>query len=253
MCDMPEGTLYISPNRGTYQFLHAIDGRRRCISRDTDLIYQLARKRYLKAVIEERKAVIDKLIYSLRTSGKTRLPATKRYRASQVLARFAQAGLDILRISRSPEQYRWMTEPYRKNPYQMSSPSYESSRGVVLRSKSEQKIAMELEQYGIPYRYEPEVKLNVSWMEGLGSLISGRYKYYYPDFVIMDAFGDFFIWEHLGRVDSEEYRLHTMEKVSAYRQCGLVDDLHLLLTYEKDLEKPESLQKLLVDRVLPYV
>lgn len=171
----------------------------------------------------------------------------------QTLERFANAGLDTVRISRSSRQYEWANEPYPTNTYQLPADTYESPSGVILRSKSEQSIATALENYGIPYRYEPAVKLDVSWMKGVNGLASGRYKYYYPDFVIMGASGEFFLWEHLGRVDSEDYRAHTMEKVSAYRQCGLVDDAHMILTYEKDLEKPETLINLITSRILPFV
>lgn len=252
--NMPDGTLYINFSRGKPYYLRAIEGTRQSINRDIDLVYKLARKRYLMAAIGEHSSFLTGIHRrSKSASYKSTAPWNIESRSTRILLRFRKAGLDPIRISRSAKQYSWSIEPYRTNPYEMPSRTYETPNGVICRSKSEQTIGKTLEDYGIPYRYEPEVNLDVSWMTDVQGLLSGRFKNYYPDFVIMGATGELFLWEHLGRVDSEQYRLHTMEKISAYRQDGLVDDAHLILTYEKDLEKPETLERLLADRILPYV
>ena len=137
-----------------------------------------------------------------------------------------------------------------KNPEQLI---YETYSGIKMRSKSEQSIGNALEVRGIPYRYEPEINLDMSWMEGVDWLTNGRYKTVYPDFVIRTADGKFIIWEHLGRVDLEEYRKHNMEKIAAYRQNGICDDDHLILTFEKDMERLETIQLIIAKRILPYV
>lgn len=252
--EMPNGTLYIDFCRGKPRFLHAVDGKRLSINQDMDLVYKLARKQYLKATIPEREPLLTGIRRGTKPgNAKVSVPWNTDSRSAHILNKFKKVGLDPIRVSRSAEQYNWSNEPYRKNPYEMPSRTYETPNGVICRSKSEQTIAKNLEDFGIPYRYEPEVNIDVSWMTDVNGLISGRFKNYYPDFVIMGAIGELFLWEHLGRVDSEQYRLHTMEKISAYRQDGLVDDAHLILTYEKDLEKPETLDRLLADRILPYV
>lgn len=130
---------------------------------------------------------------------------------------------------------------------------FETFSGIKVRSKSEQVIGNALEVKGIPYRYEPEISMDLRWMEGVDWLVQGKYKTYYPDFVIMTADGSFIFWEHLGRVDLEEYRKHNMEKIAAYRQNGVCDDDHLILSFEKDMERPETVHTIIAKRILPYM
>ena len=75
-----------------------------------------------------------------------------------------------------------------------------------MRSKSERRIGNELELHGIPYRYEPGIQFDVSWMEGVNGAAQGKYKNYFPDFLILTATGEYIVWEHLGRADLAGYR-----------------------------------------------
>ena len=254
VASLPKGSLYLSSSRGRIYFVHYLNGRRHGISNDMDLVYKLARKHYLTALIRQyRNALHSSVNKSMLSSDPDEASSGLHSPAHTLLVKYRNVGLNTTRISSTPEQYKWTSDAFRTNPYPNQGTCYESYNGVALRSKSEQTISNELESFGIPYRYESEVNLDVSWMTGINGLSSGRYKYYYPDFQIMLADGSIVIWEHLGRVDLDKYRSHTMEKISAYRQSGLVDDTHLILTFEKDLEKPETLRALISNRILPYV
>lgn len=120
-----------------------------------------------------------------------------------------------------------------------------------MRSKSERDIGNRLELYGIPYRYEQAFTLDVLWMDNEYGEALYSPKTYYPDFTIMTIRGELIIWEHLGRVDLFRYRSHNMEKISAFRQGGVLDCRHMILTFENDLIKSEKLDEIIKHQILP--
>ena len=256
---LPEGRLKIIPWGDCQLFQRAGKDGVRGISHNQDMIYKLARKQYLLLLEEEKKIEIlwvyqaseeDKEAWGLSRRQRQRASNPGGFRAlaeekmsevEQLLDKYAKAGLDVLRITCSREQYHWMKAEYRKNTAYPEQLVYETYSGIKVRSKSEQRIGNALE---------------VGWMEGInGGRFTGRgkrYKEYYPDFVILTATGELLIWEHLGRVHEESYRAHNMEKIAAYRQTSFCDDEHLILTFEHDMIKTETLEEIIRRRVLPY-
>lgn len=252
---LPEGRLSILTNNGNNYYRQIGNETTKGISRDKDLVYKLARKRYLQLRVKEQENLMMQIGV---LAGVSRKKTAQMIRESfspteKLLDRYGRAGLDILRITCTPELYKWAKATYRKNMKNSEQLIYETYSGIKVRSKSEQSIGNALEVRGIPYRYEPEINLDMSWMEGVDWLTNGRYKNVYPDFVIRTVDGKFIIWEHLGRVDLEEYRKHNMEKIAAYRQNGICDDDHLILTFEKDVEQLETIQLIIAKRILPYM
>lgn len=80
-------------------------------------------------------------------------------------------------------------------------------RGVAYRSKSEMLIAMALTSHGVEFKYEAKMEVN------------GRYIY--PDFIIKrPKDGKIFIWEHFGRMDLEDYRRKSFNKLEDYHYQG---------------------------------
>ena len=124
------------------------------------MIYALARKRYLIA----RKRLLESDL-GLRYTSKQSDPSVLVARVSSVLDDFEKSGLDISRITLTPEQYKWMHVNYRANPYRTEDLKYTSNSGTRVRSKSEKSIANRLEHYGIPYRYEPEIEIGGSKLD----------------------------------------------------------------------------------------
>ncbi len=251
----PEGCLSIITENNRAYFRQVIKGKRTGITRDLELVYKLARKRYLQLRLKEQEKQVERVGV---LTGCSRKKAAQKMRRSfskieQLLDKYGRAGLDILKITCTQKQYQWMKREYRKNTKNPEQLVFETYSGTKVRSKSERDIGNALEVRGIPYRYEPEVSLDLSWMEGVDWLAQGRYKTYYPDFVILTADGSLIFWEHLGRVDQEGYRKHNMEKIAAYRQNGICDDDHLILSFEKDMERPETIVSIITKRILPYV
>lgn len=254
LAELPEGTLYLAFRSQRTYYQLAIGEHRRGITHDVDLTYKLARKRYLQVLLEEQNDTLRHINELSDPSRRLRPHSNeKRSKTEELLERYAKAGLTILRITCSEKQYQWVTARFRSNPLHPEELKYETYSGIKTRSKSEQSIGNALEIRGIPYRYEMELNLYVGWMENVSGMSSSGYKNYYPDFVIPLATGEMLIWEHLGRVDLEKYRTHNMEKISAYRQNGICDDDHLILTFEKDLEKLETLGQIIARRVQQYL
>lgn len=269
----PDGRLHIRKQGGKVYFQRDLNGVRTGITRNQELVYQLARKRYVQLLQKERAEMMARCFVSLHSSGAKIRPeelarsmaAARRTRRTgakkespleKLLDFYGKAGLEILRITCSKQQYAWMKANYRRNESYAEQRTFETYSGIKVRSKSEQAIGNMLEVRGIPYRYEAEISLEVSWMDGVrGGTFGGggrQYKKYYPDFMILTATGEILIWEHLGMIHEESYRAHNMEKIAAYRQTGLCDDAHLILTYECDMVKPETLEIIFLQRVLPY-
>lgn len=245
---MPSGQLYVNKSNGYIYFEQAINGQRRNISKDIDLVYRLARKRYVKLQLNEYDHLFS-------NGGKTiRLNSNSAsMKARRLLMSYGEIGLDVMRITCSEEQYHWAHARYPQNTFDEEGKKYSTYSGIKVRSKSEQKIGNELELNGIPYRYEMGFSLYVAWMEEVLGMSGKGYKTYYPDFTILTATGDLILWEHLGRVDEKKYRSHNAEKISAYRQGSKTKDAMLILTFEADVQEAGWLQEIITCRVLPYV
>ena len=91
--------------------------------------------------------------------------------------------------------------------------------GNVVRSKSEAMIDLLLNQYGIPYRYECELKLdNIS---------------FYPDFTLFNPISEQLVyWEHFGMMDDLQYSLNASRKISRYIAGNIIPGINLIMTFE---------------------
>jgi len=113
----------------------------------------------------------------------------------------------------------WAEEKYDRNPYHAEKCVFETPRGIKMRSKSEVLIAMMLDQYKIPYRYEDSLQLE-------DTLI-------YPDFTLRHPVtGDYYYWEHFGMMDDEDYVAKTSKKIAQYSLQGIVPSVQLIMTFE---------------------
>jgi len=100
------------------------------------------------------------------------------------------------------------------SPIQIDGRFYEeylihrTSRGEMVRSKSEVIIADQLANRGVEYGYEQPLT------------IDGVTKY--PDFTVEDAeSGETFYWEHCGMLHSPNYRRRWKEKLNWYKANGI--------------------------------
>lgn len=121
----------------------------------------------------------------------------------------------------SEELEKWAHEEYEINPKDPELRNVPTVDGIKVRSKSEALIVMLLSSNHIPYRYE--CRLDV-----------GRHTYY-PDFTIRHpATGEYFYWEHAGRMDDFKYLIKFLNKFRVYILNGILPDHNLILTYESD-------------------
>ncbi len=93
-------------------------------------------------------------------------------------------------------------------------------RGEKVRSKSEKILADMFEKLGVPYSYEPQVRIN----DG---------KYLYPDFALLNVRTRKTVyWEHFGLASDGEYAKSALSKLELYEQAGLELGTDLIVSME---------------------
>jgi ATP-dependent exoDNAse (exonuclease V) alpha subunit len=100
---------------------------------------------------------------------------------------------------------------------------YRTSRGEMVRSKSELIIAEKLNTLGVSYQYERPLE---------GTVREGRLR---PDFSFTDGAGNVVLWEHLGRMDRADYREGWEWKRQWYAQNSFIEDRNLFTTTESQI------------------
>lgn len=108
---------------------------------------------------------------------------------------------------------------------------YRTTRGELVRSKSELLIAEKLNTLGINYQYERPLE---------GSTRAGRLR---PDFSFVDDAGEIILWEHLGRLDLAKYREGWEWKQKWYLQNGFIEGKNLFTTTEEQIRDIEFIDK----------
>lgn len=113
----------------------------------------------------------------------------------------------------------WFEAGYSSDPPFPEKRTIKTVHGEKVRSKSERDIADSLLTCGVPYRYEWKIDINGITM--------------HPDFVIRHPkTGKFFIWEHLGRADDDQYLLDSFRKLEIYAKAGYIVGKNLIITTE---------------------
>lgn len=100
---------------------------------------------------------------------------------------------------------------------------YRTSRGEMVRSKSELLIAERLFNLGINYQYERILE---------GTVRSGTLR---PDFSFIDDAGNLIVWEHLGRMDRADYRDGWEWKRQWYAQNNFAEGRNLFTSNEEQI------------------
>lgn len=94
-----------------------------------------------------------------------------------------------------------------------------TSRGLMVRSKSEAIICELLDHFKVLYKYESPVFVEE--------------KKYYPDFTVMRKFDRKIIyWEHFGLTGNLEYSQNMTKKLKAYESIGITPWDNLIVTTE---------------------
>ena len=96
-----------------------------------------------------------------------------------------------------------------------------SLRGEKVESKSEALIADRLLNANIPYHYELELFLDH------GEILL------HPDFTVLNPKTlKTFYWEHLGKVDDEEYSFKAKKRIELYARNGIIQGKNLIISFE---------------------
>jgi len=98
---------------------------------------------------------------------------------------------------------------------------HRTTRGHLVRSKSELAIADYLYSVNLPYHYERPLQ---------GTAIPGRLR---PDFSFIDDAGNVIIWEHLGMLNRADYRKGWEWKQDWYKKNGFIEGVNLFTTSEE--------------------
>jgi len=116
----------------------------------------------------------------------------------------------------------WQNEPYKRNSYELNpNTNFVTTRGEIVRSKTELIIADILYQFGIPYRIEYPVN------------ISG--KTVYPDFMfVIPTTGKIYYLEAFGLMGDTEYVEKNIRKIRDYAKCGIIFGTNLIATFESE-------------------
>lgn len=115
---------------------------------------------------------------------------------------------------------KWYQEHPGEQNFFLSDSTYTSEKGETVRSKTEKMIADKLYYKGIPYVYEPALRLK-----------NGIIKY--PDFLVLNVrTRKEYYYEHMGKMGNEEYVKKQMEKLDLYEQNNIYLGDNLLITIE---------------------
>lgn len=226
--DAPIGTLVYSKTttkgKAYYKWYVAVrdqDGNRKRIyipRKNRKLAHLLARKRLLKKRLADINAQLSATDAFL-----------AKYREYSDIDALLDAPLleNLLAEEQKPsddlaeELRKWAEEDYEQNPKHPEHKIVPTVDKIMVRSKSEAFIVMLLSTLHIPYRYECKLEI-------------GGYDIY-PDFTIRHPLtGKVYYWEHVGRLDKEDYRQDFLFKMRLYVNNGVLPDHNLILTYESD-------------------
>ena len=284
----PSGRIYILHDNGYVTFYERIDGKKKRVKKDSDRIYQLARKRYLIELVETLIAARDTGVGTPRFEEKFG-------KLAELIKDFSKGNLDLARIAFTPKQYKWFAGNYIRKKITVG-PEASPLRipyGNIVRSKSEQVIGRELWNHAVPCHYEERLMINVRSI--VESMISGLKKegwseknlfYYrggvcywnvpkelhfinapgslwhtydyksgcvviYPDFTIMLADGTLLYWEHEGLMDKIVYRINAVDRIFVMRSAGGINPPEIIETEERDSTNIEALGEIIKTRVIP--
>ena len=211
----PNGHLVCIQNGKYMKMQHVVDGKVTIIpKKQQDLARALAEKKFLEARLQdlcaEQEAIHAFLKHYQRHTSKV----------AQLLNKPAYRTLLSSSVKPvSQELAEWANEPFETNmthPEQLRHPCLS---GHMVRSKSEVLIAQSLFTHQIPFRYECSLKLGEVTV--------------FPDFTLRHPeSGNFFIWEHFGKMDYAPYAQNAFQKMQLYNSFGYVPTINLITTYE---------------------
>jgi hypothetical protein len=212
---LPDGRLSRENHGGrTYYYQQLRTGKdkqKKGITKDSKLVYQLARKEYLLVALKKQETGM-KWIEGI--SAQVDFDAWQDA-VEEVAKKFPGLVPEVFILG---DQYE--SHPTSRSTMFLGGTIHRTQRGVMVRSKSELFIADMLESLGIPYQYEVELPY-------------GDY-HLCPDFmVVRPRDGKVIFWEHFGMTHDEEYLRKMDMKLDRYRNMGIQPWNNLMISYDR--------------------
>lgn len=221
MASLPQGNLYVYQKGDKYYYCQRLPKggnrkkeRRIAITKDSDTVLALVRKKYVEKAIEN----ITKDIAEFNRVIDNYSPVGEESVMESFCTKYPELAKGIFYGGRDPEV--WAAD-YSQPEFHAESFKSVSAQGENMRSGGEMYIASRLDHYGIPYRYEDET--------GIPDLS------YAPDFKILRPRDRKIIyWEHFGKVNDYKYVRDNIEKVRDYIDYGIKPWDNFIMTFNNE-------------------
>ncbi len=235
LTQLPEGQFYSYSKNGVTNYVQRIPAsgnakkeKRYGVKRDKDKLYRLVRKKY----VTEALGLIKKDIRAMETLLRWYKPSDE----NSVMKDFVEKHPDLTEgiYYGLMSHERWAKSFNAGKDFYTESLKSTAADGSKRRSLGELLIGAKLDQYGIPYRFEapidhPDIP-------------------YIPDFTIKrPRDGKIIYWEHLGRVNDEDYLNNNKHKFDVYERYGIVPWDNLIISYS---QKDYGINEKLIDGLI---
>jgi len=255
LANLPDGHLMCVNANDKATFFHAISTNgsynrpiRKTIARDSTIAKQLARKRFLQQLdkhLAKQTRQLETLLGSLNSysyeSLIKELPGAYQKLPANYFSPMAggwtatKEGIIIperlIRSARARDltesqieeireiQREWAAQPYDLNTKELKNRNTTTSRGLMVRSKSEASIVEKLYQYDIPFRYDQVIQIGNKRVS--------------PDFTFFSIIDGEQYWEHVGKTNDPNYIEYHSYKRKLYGHVDIVPWRNYIETYDE--------------------
>ena len=220
LSQLPDGKLYIKREM-FYSYYCPSEKKEKCITKNPELIQQLARCEYLHA----REKQLNNNLTQPISKFDHRTPR-------ELIASLPKAYQSV------PESYfyhpsvkQWLAKPPRTNTLNPEHAKY-LHKGIYYRSLSEREIAKKLDENGLLFYYDSRYNMGIVEVS--------------PDFCIINPFnGKVFFWEFFGAFHIPKYGEKMNDKMTDYPKIGFTENDNLITTFEYHLRNTEFIQDII--------
>ncbi len=163
LANMPKENLVYAHSKGYIAFRETFGKKQESIRRTSERAYILARKRYLKLLLEilELSDINSEKYMHLSRFAAGEKKETLIKEMHQLIEIYEQANLDIARIVMTSKQYKWYTSKFKSKRIESE---LKTNAGISTRSKSERSIGNTLEKWAAFYHFEEQLQINVRFL-----------------------------------------------------------------------------------------
>lgn len=217
LAEAPAGSLHVLQKQGKAPQYYSYESRnkRKYISKkNMNLACGLAQKEYDQKLLIQ---VNDRIQYLLNLEKTYQTPLVAAY---EEMSDTKKVLMNPYELSDEDFVKQWYNDhPGCMNTYPICTNFY-SNAGIHVRSKSEKILADLFEKNGVPYIYEPCIKLKS------GIVV-------YPDFLLLNQrLRKQYIYEHFGIMSDAQYADKTIEKLSLYQRNNYYLGINFLFDME---------------------